>query len=407
MAAQTTQTGASRARTRRGRLAHFLTVVHPQRRPPVRINRRLVVGRSCAGVSLDDHRSSREHFEVLVVYDGYALQVRDLGSKNGTWFNGQRVESEYTPEGGVVRAGDTLCVLSSVPEPAPRPRRGLSAAWTRVEARVEALAPMSLSVLLTGPTGSGKGHLARALHELSGRPGRLVSLNCATLAPTLIASELFGHVRGAFSGAEASRDGLFVRADGGTLFLDEIADLPLDLQPALLRALEDGCVRPVGSDAPRAVNVRVVAASHREGLIEDPQRFRPDLLGRLTGERVEVPSLAQRREDVLPMLAQFLGRPLDLDVDAAEALLAHDWPFNLRGLKHLAESLSEQLGPLRRAHLPEAFQGAPDPLSPEGLRAGLARHAGKVARLAAELGESRQKLYRRIEAFKIDPEQYR
>jgi transcriptional regulator with GAF, ATPase, and Fis domain len=205
--------------------------------------------------------------------------------------------------------------------------------------------PMSdLPVLIVGETGTGKGLLARAVHESSARGEKpFVALHAPTVPDTLIETELLGHVKGAFTGADADHDGVFLRADGGTLFLDEVGDMSMELQKKLLRVLEDGQVRALGAKAPRQVDVRLVASTSRD--LEARVReglFRGDLYFRLKGATFEVPPLRERREDVLPLAARFLGlhsaaagrEPPVLSEGARRRLVRHSWPGNVRELEN-------------------------------------------------------------------------
>jgi two-component system nitrogen regulation response regulator GlnG len=210
-------------------------------------------------------------------------------------------------------------------------------------ARAARVAPTRIPVLVTGESGTGKELLARVLHELGPQPkGPFVAVNCGTLSRELAESQLFGHERGAFTGAGARRPGWFEEAAGGTLVLDEIGELPMDLQPKLLRALETGRIRRVGGSGEIAVQVRVVATTLRD-LRRDSQRgsFRLDLFHRLAGFELRMPALRDRPGDVLPLAAHFLEEfkpdlgPRALSAEAATKLLAHDWPGNVRELRHV------------------------------------------------------------------------
>src|SRR5437764_11842167 len=200
-------------------------------------------------------------------------------------------------------------------------------------------APARLPVLIRGESGSGKEVAARAVHALSPRVDEpFVPVNCGAISPELAEAELFGHERGAFTGAIASSPGAFGAANGGTLFLDEIGDLPLPLQVKLLRALEAGEVKPVGAARPRAIDVRVICATHhdlrarvREGA------FREDLFYRLRGVTVELPPLRARPRDILPLAEHFLADGKSFAPDARSALLAHRWPGNVRELRHVVQ----------------------------------------------------------------------
>ena len=294
------------------------------------------------------------------------------------------------------------------------------------------VAPSTLPVLIVGPTGTGKELVARALHEESGRKGRVVAVNCAALPATLVESVLFGHRKGAYTGAIADQDGAFVQANGGTLFLDEVGDLALEAQPKLLRALENGEVTPVGAAQALAVDVRVVAATHvpLDAALEEG-RFRRDLYARLAGVVVKTPALADRREDVPLLFAAFLGeggtRPMSADF--VESLLAYSWPFNVRELKKLAERLvvlhagaplwergmlddemreaaavaPEEIPAARssRGTAPPSSKDHPPPR--EELIALLERCDGNVSRVASLVQRNRKQVYRWMKQHAVDP----
>ena len=209
--------------------------------------------------------------------------------------------------------------------------------------RLERLAPSDLPVLIQGETGTGKELAARRLHRKSDRRRRpLAPVNCAALAPGLLISELFGHLRGAFTGADRDRAGIFEAAEGGTVLLDEIGDLPLDAQGKLLRLLQEGEVRRLGESLPRKIDVRVVAATHRDlAAMAEKGEFRMDLYYRLRVGRVELPPLRDRGEDVLLLAKAFLGalgRPEPrLSQAAKRRILDYHWPGNVRELKNVLE----------------------------------------------------------------------
>ena len=348
----------------------FFTVVYPALHISAPLaDAGLRIGRTSENgqLALDDDRASRKYAKLARVNtDVSLLAIADLGSKNGTFLNGVRIQREVLRGCAVIRIGETLIVVNEIrppPDNAPlAPEFGKSMALTYAEHCTAVAAATPLPVLITGPSGAAKDRLAKRIHRLSGRPGPLISVNCATFSSELLASELFGHKKGAFSGANSSRDGLFVTAQNGTLFLDEIADLPLTQQAALLRALQDKRVKPIGADHEIAVDVRIVAATHRDlRNLVDTGEFRGDLYARLAGITVPLPGLADRREDILPLFRMFLEEDLPLSPDAAEALLIYDWPFNVRELQHAAQrarAFAKHAGRVDLGLLPTEVQSA-------------------------------------------------
>ena len=289
--------------------------------------------------------------------------------------------------------------------------------------KLRAIAASDASVLILGASGTGKELAATIIHGLSARAGgNLVAIDGGALAEGLVESELFGHARGAYTGALADRRGLFEEANGGTLFLDEVGNAPLGIQARLLRVLESREVRRLGDNRSRSVNVRVIAATNHD-LFADVRtgRFREDLLYRLDVVRVELPSLSDRREDI-PLLAEHLLEEVRLRVrrsirlsDAAEkALSAYDWPGNVRELRNVVESAAvlATAGRIQVEHLPLRLRGTPAPS--EG-RQSLAGELGdrersvliarlrasdwNVTRAARALGISRQHLYERLHSL--------
>ncbi len=313
--------------------------------------------------------------------------------------------------------------------PAPAARGstllGGSPAMARVHSLIEKAAPTDANVLILGENGTGKELVARELHRLSRRADRaMVTVDLGAVAETLFDSELFGHLKGAFTDARADRVGRIQAADGGTLFLDEIGNLPLHLQPKLLTALEQRQVTPVGANRPLPVDVRVVAATN--GDLSDPRMFRPDLLFRLNTVEIAIPPLRERREDIALLLRTFLGdyarqygKPdRVIPPELLAALVAHDWPGNVRELRHAAEravilaegdAFTDADFPLARAAAPSA---PPPSVAAEEVPASdlnldrverglietaLRKHGFNISTAAAELGLSRGALYRRME----------
>ncbi|WP_247878179.1 sigma-54 dependent transcriptional regulator [Azospirillum sp. TSO22-1] len=292
---------------------------------------------------------------------------------------------------------------------------GRSPAILRLQALIERVAPSPSTVLIEGESGVGKELVARALHTRSHRTERpFVALNCAAVSADLIEAELFGHLRGAFTGAKEARKGLFYYAHGGTLFLDEIGELPLALQSKLLRVLEERRIRPVGGEQELPVDVRVVAATNRDLKAEVAAgRFRQDLFYRLAVMTLRVPPLRERGDDVVELARRFMGvlslrlgvPPLDIDPELEAALVAHPWPGNVRELRNLVErALLFGEFPLEDLGLPaggiETAGGGADgrmlaEVEKRHILAVLAESGGNRARAALALGVSRKTLDRK------------
>jgi DNA-binding NtrC family response regulator len=306
-------------------------------------------GANCELVLADDRVSSR-HVEVRP--DGARFRVRDLDSTNGTFYEGSRVSEIEVGSGATLKLGRSFVRVQPQPEalevvPSQSRRFGElvaeSLAMREVFAVLELAAASDVTVLLEGETGTGKELAARAIHDASPRRrGPFVAVDCGALPESLLESELFGHVRGAFTGAAQARAGAFQRADGGTLFLDELGAVPPAVQARLLRVLEERKVRPVGSDAERALDVRVVAASppQLEARVAEGA-FRADLYYRLSVVRVSLPPLRARREDLAPIVAEMLRRrgiePGPIAGSNLDKLMAHAWPGNVRELRNVID----------------------------------------------------------------------
>jgi len=319
---------------------------------------KLTVG-SAEGVTLrlSDPTVSRFHAELEAGANG--ITVRDLGSTNGTRFADALVREVTLTVETELAFGRTRVRLSIAGAHDEVETSGLSAfgemigaspAMRRLYLLLERAAPTTAPVLITGESGTGKELAARALHEHSPRrEGPFEIVDCGGLPPTLVEAELFGHERGAFTGADVDRQGAFERADGGTLFLDELGELPLELQPKLLRALGEGEVRRLGSQKRRKVDVRVVAATNRDLRSEvNAGRFRADLYYRLAVIHLELPPLRQRLEDLLPLVRALLERisrergvraHFEPDEELLAELARHGWPGNVRELRNYLEQL--------------------------------------------------------------------
>ncbi len=319
--------------------------------------RSLVIGTHASSeMMLGDPHVSRLHARIDVEDADYVL--RDMGSTNGTRVAGVRVREACLEEGSAIDVGATRLRFRLLDEPFEIALAedeefeglvGRSVAMRELFALCARVAPTDAAVLLQGETGTGKELVARALHARSRRSGKpFVVFDCGAVPPTLIESELFGHEKGAFTGAVSARAGVFERAHGGTVFLDELGELALELQPKLLRVLESGELQRVGGEKPVRVDVRVVAATHRDlARMIAENRFRADLYYRLAVIRMVVPPLRERRDDI-PVLAAHFARAALGDVTKAplpaaalEAIFhtlgAHDWPGNVRELRNVVE----------------------------------------------------------------------
>jgi len=301
-------------------------------------------------VQLTDDTVSRRHAEIVRDPHGYLL--RDLGSTNGTFVGSVRVREVYLGESRTFRVGKTELrfkpadeVVDIVPAQATSfaGMVGQSVSMREVFSVIERVAPTELTVLITGETGTGKELVSRAIHERSRRArGPFVVFDCGAVPANLIESELFGHERGAFTGAVAPRAGVFEQANGGTIFLDELGELPLELQSTLLRVLEQREVRRVGDRQVRPVDVRVVAATNRQMREHvDQGLFRSDLYYRLAVVELALPALRERHED-LPLLtrhlldtAPFAHKVRDVAPDVLDLFAQYDWPGNIRELRNV------------------------------------------------------------------------
>jgi DNA-binding NtrC family response regulator len=305
---------------------------------------------------LDDLTVSRYHVELTLRRGD--IEVRDLESMNGTYIGETRIERALVRPGTKLTVGLNTLLLSAESQELPATRSepetpaelpGVitqSPAMRQVARSIARLASSQVTVLLQGETGTGKEVLARALHELSERKSAAFEVvDCGSMAPNLIASELFGHERGAFTGAHSEHAGAFERAHGGSVFLDEIGELPLELQPMLLGVLERRRFKRVGGVRERSVDVRVIAATHRDlRNATNVGTFRADLYFRLAVARVLIPPLRERPEDIAPLVRRFAeqltGDPDAQPFDRAtlSALEAHPWSGNVRELRNVVES---------------------------------------------------------------------
>ncbi len=373
---------------------------------------------------------------------GKEITVTDGGSRNGTFVNAARVGRAILRDGDLIRVGECLLLFR---DQVPKERDveipallGRAPAMRLLRHRIALAAPTPASIFLLGESGVGKTLSAQVIHDRSLRAGRFVSVKCAAIPESLAESQLFGHVAGAFTGAQRGQEGLFRAAHNGTLFLDEVTELPLAVQSKLLSVLEDRTVTPVGSNERLRVDVRVIAATNvaiHEAI--EHRKFRGDLFARLNGISIEVPPLRERREDVLPLFVAALGEPaLSLSCALAEALVLHRWTFNVRELAKVAFDLRIRVGVEHTSTLaprielgmlddrlagPQRAPDAPRMLveneTPTGRRTAtpsrealaqlLSEHDGVITAVAEAVGRSRKQVYRWIEHYGLTNTRWR
>jgi transcriptional regulator with PAS, ATPase and Fis domain len=424
----------------------------------------IVVGTGAdCDLTLADPRVSRRHCELRLTDRGVLL--RDLNSKNGTLVRGLSIVETRLPPSTPVTVGNSELVVepSGTATVLPLSQNtsfgealGHSLPMRALFAKLERAAPTDETILLLGESGTGKEVLARAVHEKSRRKdGPFIVVDCGAIAPNLVEDELFGHDRGAFTGAAAARPGLLELANGGTLFIDELGELPLELQPKLLRAIESKQVRPLGSSAFRPWNARVVAATHRNLRARAAEgSFRQDLYYRLAVVEVHVPALRERKDDIEALIERFLAmrdppcQVSDLPPHTLPLLHSYDWPGNVRELRNVVariilfpELIGELIGSLSPTGAP-ALQAPPGhglssssttsemeassaEADPEATRLGrlldlqlpqareivmeqfersyaavkLRQHGGNISRTAEAMGVSRQLLHRLLDRY--------
>ena len=397
------------------------------------------MGRAAGEVDLqiDDPKLSRVHASVSRA--GLVFEIRDLGSRNGTFINGERVERHSLTLGDVVRVGDTLLEIGpegagKAMEPGDTALVARSSALLAAVQAADRVAPSDLPVLLMGETGTGKEVFARRVHARSGRRGAFLAINCASLPRELVESTLFGHKKGAFTGATADSDGFFAQAHDGTLFLDEVGELAAHQQAKLLRVLENHEYVPVGSTGVVRSNARIIAATNADLDAEIASGgFRADLYARLAGTVIRLPPLRSRHRDILALAESFLselapGEDFRFSASAAEKLVLHPWPHNVRELRGAMQRLT-LLQPAGGEVSGRAIENALDSLlrgggavSPEQrstrrprgsmpgreeLVARLAALKGNVNRLAEQYGKDAKQIYRWLKRHDLDPATFR
>lgn len=387
----------------------------------------LTLGRELGNtVILEDGFTSGRHARIERKTNGFLL--RDLRSRNGSFVNGARVLEAMLSDGDRLRIGQTELTFSVKKQTTAEslPLNSKNPEWKKQLERVPYIAQAHFPVLLTGPSGTGKDLMAQAIHRLSTRKsGPFVSVNCSALSESLVESELFGHVKGGFTGAVLDRKGAFEAARGGTLFLDEIGDLPLTLQPKLLRALENRQIRPVGSDRCIETDVRIIAATHHDlkKQVFD-ERFRADLYFRLNVIQVQMPALKERMEDFDELFYLFAKEVrVRFSFAAIQKLKTHSWPGNIRELKNAVSRAKAFWGTGEVQEdsvvqlidvLPSADGNTTDAFRPsrsvikeiehEMIRSRLIANRGNQRKTAADLGMPKSTLHDRIRVYGIDVE---
>ncbi|HET8933308.1 MAG TPA: sigma 54-interacting transcriptional regulator [Polyangiales bacterium] len=370
-------------------------------------------------VRLTDSAVSERHLRLEPCEAG--LLARDLGSKNGTFVNGVRVHTALVTEGTSIRVGRTelhLVARSDDGGCATPPRMvAESSSMLEVLGEVRRVASLAWPVLIVGESGTGKEGIALALHERSARHGQpFVAVNAGGLTRELIESQLFGHERGAFTGAANRHRGVFEQAQGGTLFLDEIGELPLEQQARLLRVLESGEIRRVGSESAVRVDVRLVCATHRDlRVMVTDGTFRQDLFYRIARVVIQVPSLRVRPEDLRALVRRFLSEigaelgPRELSREGLQRLLVHEWPGNVRELRNVLSAAAAtcsgciEVGDVDRALARVGGGSSVREVSSEMIRRALEESAGNQAAAARALGIPRSTLRDRMRLLDAGP----
>jgi transcriptional regulator of acetoin/glycerol metabolism len=386
---------------------------------------------------VSDQRMSSTHARLRRSGESFVLE--DTGSKNGSIVNGQSHGQVLLADGDLVQLGCTFFSFRYTGAdrgdftPAIQPGAPLGMTTMLPElaesfVQLEAMARTTVPILILGESGTGKELVARALHELSERPGPFVAVNCGALPSTLVEAELFGYRKGAFSGAAEDRPGLVRVSDHGTLLLDEIGDLPLSAQPALLRVLQEREVMAVGATRATSVDLRVISATHRDlECLGKSGGFRADLRARLDGYTVRLPPLCERREDMGLLIASLLSRiageraaSLTLSPSVGRSLLAHSWPLNVRELEQRLTSAMAMngdeinvcnLGNARSSTSPprptpaggQRSLSAAEQAQRDELLELLKRHHGNISAVARNLGKERIQIRRWIRRYGINP----
>lgn len=387
---------------------------------------------------LPDRWLSSRHARLQDSFGRWILQDED--SKNGCRVNGALVKRKELRDGDLLELGRSLFVFRSDADDGSLPVHDLQAApasalpislnpeLCQEIAKIDKLASTDISILILGESGSGKEVVAQHIHRTSQRRGAFVPVNCGALPAGLVESELFGHKKGAFSGAVDEHKGLVRGADAGTLFLDEIADLPSAAQATMLRVLQEKEVRPVGATVSHSVDLRTISATHLDlDARVEAGSFRRDLFARIAAYRMTLPPLRDRKEDMGILIAAFLREKpdarLSLSIEAARALLAYPWPLNIRELRSCFATacvLSEG-NRIELQHLPQAVReaqagpvassavsgGEPDQELRAQLQLALQEHQGNVSAVARAMDKDRKQIQRWIKRFALDLQSFR
>lgn len=422
--------------------------------------------RTTYSVSLNDRWMSGRHAEVLhLKRSGDSVYMfEDLDSTNGSAVNGIAAKAPVQlRHGDIVETGRTFWKFYQRPLDDRETLLGMaygggdsllrSYSFDLLQqlTQLDRIGPSMIPIILLGASGTGKEVMAGEIHRRSARKGQYVALNCAAIPEGLIESELFGHKKGAFTGAVDHKEGVVERADGGTLLLDEIGDMSLPAQAKLLRLLQEGTFTRVGESNPRRVDVRFVAATHRDLVaMVEKDSFRGDLYARLRGYTIKLPNLAERREDLGLLISRFLAAAGSLGStmthEAYRTTVLYDWPFNIRELKKVVDTAVTLAGKgeeIRLKHLPEQLWELEDedPLTGEGwgatgtqkiatpdlvvnkpprarrqfsddelipaLKQAMVEHAGNISAVARALDTTRAQVHRWMKRYGLDPEQFR
>jgi transcriptional regulator with GAF, ATPase, and Fis domain len=423
-------------------------------------DRDLIIGREpTSGICIPEAAVSRQHARIR--YGEGRWTLTDLGGRNGTIVDGEFVQEVVLENLHEIRVGDAIFkfveagaesyaryridgTLLGTPSDREGPPESMlrrvvgGYQLRRLIASLDRVAKSEISVVLLGESGTGKEVFAAEFHDVSGRRGAFHAINCAAIPAPLLESELFGYKRGAFSGADRDKAGLFKAADHGTLFLDEIGDMPLDAQAKLLRVLQSKEIYPVGATTPERIDVRIVCATHRDlGKLQQEGRFRGDLFARLNEYSMLLPPLRERKEDIYMLCRAFLARhnrpDLGLSFPFMTGLLHYDFPYNVRELEavikrgialtegatlevgNLPDVIKEQMkgyGKRNARSAPGVMPPCPPPPrsgvpTEQELRHLLAQHHGNVAAVGREFGKERMQVHRWMKRYGINVDEYR